>query len=154
MEQLINIISAAPEVVSVLPPDFFILLAGALGVNGLVQAAKKWLDLQNDKVIVMLTLTVSALAAAIPYFILEATKNPSAYGEYTLEILAICTVTYRVIQFVKEYLSRYEVRRRQEEAEEARIDALGTIETSPAPVLSPALATASPFGSSSSEFEG
>lgn len=80
-----------------IPPDTIALVAGVLGLSAFQQKIKNWLELENPKVLVLLTTTFSLAAAIIPAALGYLGSNPGAIGAHTAAVFTGMTLAYRYI---------------------------------------------------------
>lgn len=90
MNQLIQIYHS-------IPPDALALLLGVIGASALQQKIKNWLELENPKVLVLLTTTFSLAAAVVPAALGYLGANPGALGTHTAMFFTGMTLAYRYV---------------------------------------------------------
>lgn len=94
---LLNSLPNLINFVASLPPEFYITIASALGVTGIVEAIKHWADIQGPRVLMLLTLALSCVAAGLEYVMTDASNDPTAFGSYTTLIVGAATILYRFV---------------------------------------------------------
>lgn len=101
MQQTINLINDN------LSSIIAVLVAAGI-VSTVTQGFKKWLSLENPKVIMFLTVTLSFLATVIPFIISAAGKDPTLLGSHTLEVIGAATFIYRyAVKPLSDFLVNY-----------------------------------------------
>lgn len=80
-----------------IPPDTIALIAGAVGLSAFQQKLKNWLELNDPKVLVLLTTTFSLAAAIVPAALGYLGSNPGAIGAHTAAIFTGMTLAYRYV---------------------------------------------------------
>lgn len=101
MNQLLNFIGTVP-------PDVWVALFAASGLPILIQKIKTWVGLQNPKVIMTVTATLSFATAVIPFILVTAGQNLATLGPRWVAVIGIATLAYRyVIQPATAFLVNY-----------------------------------------------
>lgn len=107
-----------------IPPDVWALVLGAVGASALQQRIKNWFELENPKVLVLLTTTFSIAAAVVPAALGYLSANPGALGTHTAMFFTGMTLAYRyVIQPASTKLGSLKVNRAQYQAYKAQQEA-------------------------------
>lgn len=100
-------------------------VATGLVISMALQSAKRWFNLQSDKVITFLLAAFAFIAAAVEYLLTIASQDPSILGQNTAMLVGIATVAYRyavkpVSQFLHD-VKEYRLRENRLQAEAAPI---------------------------------
>lgn len=85
------------ELLNEIPNGAYIAVVGGLVASLFLQGLKKWLDLQSDKVITLVLISMSFIISAIDYLMQAVAVSPMALGQDTATIVGIATAFYRFI---------------------------------------------------------
>lgn len=85
------------NVLSEVPTGAYLASGGALAVSLLLEALKKWTNLQSDKMITFLLMALSFGASALEYLMTAIAANPGILGTHTAVLMGLATVLYRYI---------------------------------------------------------
>lgn len=80
-----------------IPSDAYTTVIVAGVVSLVLQAIKKWLAVQSEKVITFLLMILSFGSVSIEYLLGEATKNPALLGPKTFLIMGLTAPIYRYL---------------------------------------------------------
>jgi len=80
-----------------IPPDVWALIFGSIFTSGVQQKIKNWLELENPKVLVLITGVFSFAAAVIPAALGWLGANPAVIGTHTALFFAAMTLAYRYV---------------------------------------------------------
>lgn len=72
-------------------------VVAALAVSLILQALKKWLELQSDKVINFLLGVLSFSVVAINYLTQAVSQNPTVLGQRTFIVMGVATTLYNFL---------------------------------------------------------
>lgn len=79
------------------PNGVYYAMLLATTISLILQRAKKWLEIQSDRVINFLGLALSFVGVAIDSLLSEASSNPSILGQRTLLVVGVIQLMYQFV---------------------------------------------------------
>lgn len=124
------------------PSAWLAVILGAAGVSALTEILKKLSKLENDKVIMLLFMTVSTLATTIDYLLAATDLPPTILGFNTALIIGVATPLYRfVISPLSKLITGYQAYKQQMAAKVSEMEAINKTNSIDQPILSDVVAS-------------